>query len=73
VTPSEVCTEGAAVCARATTDNRERAAHAANHLIENLVILKYLLVNLSSYQSPRGTMGWVFSASRLTSGSMTTG
>jgi hypothetical protein len=51
VTPSEVWTLGPAVCAKAATDNRLRAASAANHLNENLVI-ENLSSQTSSHQSP---------------------
>jgi hypothetical protein len=57
VTPSDVWTEGPAVCAKAATDNRLKAASAANHFNENLAIPKYLLSHMSSHQSPRGTTG----------------
>jgi hypothetical protein len=40
VTPSDVWALGPLVCARAATDNRLKAASAANHLNENLVIPK---------------------------------
>jgi hypothetical protein len=51
VTPSDSCAAGPAVCARATTDNRVRAASDANHLNENLAIRKYLL-STYSHESP---------------------
>jgi hypothetical protein len=40
VTPSEIWAAGPLVCARAAMDKRLRAANAANHLNENLVIRK---------------------------------
>src|SRR5215216_6452835 len=72
VTPSDSCAAGPPVCAKAAMDNRLRAVSAANHLKENLAIPKISpMFFISIAHAGRSVRCMV--ASRLTSGSMTTG
>jgi len=52
VTPSDSWAVGPVVCANAATDNRLRAANAANHLNENLAIRNHSPLKLDASEYP---------------------